>query len=264
MSFHEKEACLEWRGSTFVKRATCQQKCLHVQEDGDEVLSMLFREDTQPQQHSAGGQAQAQLVTVIITIHDDALQQALQQAQRDLQTAHAHSAELQAQADSLKAELHSAAAKLNNTSDLGGAYSAQSDAAEANTSESYHMSTELLTQNSEEHQLNEQNLRQSESATQSSDEGKSAKQGLSEAESTAESAEMQQLLQQLHVLLQQAGEAAAQHTADCAAVAQLQRQLSQQNSRVSAEQEANQTLRMRLESAEASVAESTTRIQQLR
>ena len=70
--------------------------------------------------------------------------------------------------------------------------------------------------------------------------------------------------QQLHVLQQQADEAAAQHTADRAAVAQLQRQLSQQNSRVSAEQEANQTLRMRLESAEASVADSTTRIQQLR
>ncbi len=255
MSFHEKEAYLEWRGSTFVKRATCQHDCLFLQEDFDEVLSMLFHEDTQPQQHDAGDQAQAQLVTVIITIHDDALQQALQQAQHDLQTAHAHSAELQAQADSLRAELHSAAAKLNNSSDPGGTYSAQSHAAEAST---------LHTQNSEEHQLNEKNPGQSESATQSSDEGESAKQGLSEAESTAQSAEMQQLLQQLHVLQQQADEAAAQHTADCAAVAQLQRQLSQQNSRVSAEQEANQTLRMRLESAEASVAESTTRIQQLR
>ncbi len=75
---------------------------------------------------------------------------------------------------------------------------------------------------------------------------------------------MQQLLQQLHVLQQQADEAAAQHTADIAAVAQLQRQLSQQSNTASAEQEANQTLMMRLKSAEASVAESTTRIQQLR
>ena len=241
-------------GATFVKRATCQQQYLNMQEDVDEVLSMLFHEDTQPQQHNAGRQAQAQLVTVIITIHDDVLQQALQQAQRDLQTAHAHSAELQAQADSLRAGMHSAAAKLN-TSDPGGTHSAESRAAEASAQ---------LTQNSEEHQLNEQNLRQSESATQSSDEGASAEQGLSEAESIAQSAEVQQLLQQLHVLQQQADEAAAQHTADCAAVAQLQRQLSQQNSRVSAEQEANQTLRMRLEFAEASVAESTTRIQQLR
>ena len=111
--------------------------------------------------------------------------------------------------------------------------------------------------------MNEQNLKKSESAAQSS-EGTSAKQGLSETESTAQSAEVLQLLQQLQVLQQQADDAAAQHTADCAAVAQLQRQLSQQNSRVSEEQEANQTLRMRLESAEASVADSTTRIQQLR
>ena len=145
MLFHEKEACLAWRGSTLVQRATCQHQYLYVQEDVDEVLSMLFHEDTQPQQHNAGGQAQAQLVTVIITIHDDALQQALQQAQRDLQTAHAHSAELQAQADSLTAELHSAAAKLNNTPDPGGTHSAQSRAAEAST---------LLTHNSEEHQSN--------------------------------------------------------------------------------------------------------------
>jgi hypothetical protein len=239
-------------GFTFVKHAICQQKYLCMQEGVDEVLSMLFHEDAQPQQHNAGEQAQAQLVTVIITIHDDALQQALQQAQRDLQTAHAHSAQLQAQADSLRAELHSAA---NNTSDLGRTHSAESRAAAASA---------LLTQNSEEHQLNEQNPRQSESATQSSAEGASAMQGLSEAESTAQSAEVQQLLQQLQVLQQQADEAAVQHTADCAAVAQLQRQLSQQSSRVSAEQEANQTLRMRLESAEASVADSTTRIQQLR
>ncbi len=250
MSFHQKEADLELKGYTVVLRATCQQKCLYVQEDVGEVLSMLFHEDTQPQQPDAGGQAQAQLVNVIITIHDDALQHALHQAQRDLQTAHAHSAELQAQADSLRAELHSAAAKLNNTSDPGGAHSAESHAGA------------LLTQNSVDHQLNEQNLRQCESATQSSDEGTSAKQGLSEAESTAQSAEVQQLLQQLQVLQQQADDAAAQHTADCAA--QLQRQMSQQNSGVSTEQEANQTLRMRLESAEASVADSTTRIQQLR
>ena len=255
MLFHEKEACLEWRGSTLVKRATCQHLYLYMQEDVDEVLSMLFHEDTQPQQHNAGGQAQAQLVTVIITIHDDALQQALQQAQRDLQTAHTHSAELQAQADSLRAELYSAAAKLNNTSDPGGTHSAQSRAAEAST---------LLTQNSEEHQLNAQNPRQFEFATRSSDEGTSAKQGLSEAESPAQSAEVQQLLQQLRVLQQQADEAAAKHTADVAAVAQLQRQLSQQSNTASAEQEATQTLRMRLESAEASVAESTTCIQQLR
>ena len=50
-----------------------------------------------------------QLVTVVITIHNDALQQALQQAQGELQLAQAQAAQLQAQADALQAELQQAA-----------------------------------------------------------------------------------------------------------------------------------------------------------
>lgn len=68
---------------------------------------MLFDDDS-CEQHD-GDLPASQLVTVVITIHDDALQQALHQAQTELQIAQAQAAQLQNQADALRAELQQAA-----------------------------------------------------------------------------------------------------------------------------------------------------------
>lgn len=68
---------------------------------------MSFDGDT-PEQHSIDSPA-PQLVTVVITIHDEALQQALHQAQTNLQLTQTQAAQLQTQADALRTELQQAA-----------------------------------------------------------------------------------------------------------------------------------------------------------
>lgn len=219
------------------------------------MLGMLFPEALPLEQQ----QEDTQLVTVVITIHDDALQQALQQARHDLQTAQAHSAELQAQADSLRAELHSAADKLSSASALAGAYSAESGAPH-----SQQAPPDSATQASGQPQLTEQSSSQAESVVHNSGDAVSAEQHSAQSEAATQSAKIKQLLEQLHGLQQQATNAAVQHGADSQAVADLQRQLTRQKNGLSEEREARQTLQACLESAEASLAESTNRIQQLR
>lgn len=81
---------------------------LHAQEEAEAALATLFEDHTQPELHSTGSNA-PQLVTIVITIHDDALQQALDQAQRDLHAAQAQTDQLQSQAETLRAELQKAA-----------------------------------------------------------------------------------------------------------------------------------------------------------
>lgn len=76
--------------------------------DEDAALAALFNTATQPEQHSTPPPT-AQLVTVVITIHDNALQQALLQAQGNLHCAEAQAARLQAEADALRAQLQQAA-----------------------------------------------------------------------------------------------------------------------------------------------------------
>ena len=78
------------------------------QEEAGAPLASLFEDVSHPEQHSKDSPA-PQLVTLVITIHDDALQQALHQAQRDWHDAQALAAQLQTQADSLRAELQQAA-----------------------------------------------------------------------------------------------------------------------------------------------------------
>ena len=219
------------------------------------MLSMLFPE---AEQHTAA-QEDTRLVTVVITIHDDALQQALQQARHDLQTAQAHSAELQAQADSLRAELHSAADKLSSASALAGTYSAESS-----TPHSQQAPADLAAQDSGQLKLTEQSSSEAESVAHISGDAVTAEQHSAQSEAATQSVDIKQLLEQLHGLQQQVTSAAVQHDADSQAVADLQRQLSRQRNGLSEEQEARQTLQVCLESAEASLAESTNHIQQLR
>ena len=218
------------------------------------MLSMLFPE---AEQHTAA-QEDTRLVTVVITIHDDALQQALQQARHDLQTAQAHSAELQAQADSLRAELHSAADKLSSASALARTTSAESGAPHLR------QAPDSATQDSGQPQVTEQSSSHAESVAHNLGDAVSADQPSVQSEAATQSAEVKQLLEQLQSLQQQATNAAVQHDADSQAVADLQRQLSRQRNGLSEEQEARQTLQACLESAEASLAESIDRIQQLR
>ena len=85
---------------------------LGMQEDEVAALTSLFDTNPQPEQPSLQPSA-AQLVTVVITIHDDALQQALQQAQADLRRSQAQAAQLQTQSDALRAELQQAVPALS-------------------------------------------------------------------------------------------------------------------------------------------------------
>ena len=230
----------------------CYSACL--QGDEAEVLRTLFCEDLQSEQHRPASVGDVHLVTVTITIHDEALQQALQQAQHDLQRAWEHSTQLEAQADSLRAELQqavsiSAAAPTQRTT-----------------------VTELSIQ--DPHRLHKSGstahiLDQSDSAAQSLEESTSAAQASEEPASSAQGseqpvAEMYQLHEQVHVLEQHATDAAAQQATAVDVVADLQRQLAQAGSSLLEGQGATQTLRRHLEVAEISVAEMTTRVQHLR
>lgn len=159
---------------------------------------MSFDDDTP--EHSIDSSA-PQLVTVVITIHDEALQQALHQAQSDLQLAQTQAAQLQSQAAALRTELQQAA----------------SVPASAST-----------------------------------------------ADSTNHSHDVRDLQNQLQAALQQAGVFAAQHATAVATTTDLQRQLTQQGSSLAEKQRVNGTLRIELQAAEATVAETSGTVQLLR
>ena len=237
----------------------CYSACL--QGDEAEVLRTLFCEDLQSEQHRPASVGDVHLVTVTIIIHDEALQQALLQAQHDLQHAREHATQLEAQADSLRAELQQAVSiSADKTTNV----------------------TEISIQ--DPHRLHKSGstahiLDQSDSAAQSLEESTSAAQGLEEPYSAAQAseepassaqgseqsvAEMYQMHEQVHVLEQHATDAAAQQATAVDVVADLQRQLAQADSSLLEGQGATQTLRRHLEVAEASVAEMTTRVQHLR
>ena len=162
----------------------------------DAALAVLFNTDTQPEQHRTCSPA-AQLVTVVITIHDDALQQALLQAQSHFQRAKDQAAQLQTQLNALRAQLQQAASPQPST--------------EAGQSHDVH-----------------------------------------------------QLLKQLQAAQQQADAAAAQHAAAVQTVNGLQRQLSEQDSRLVEAQGATRTLRTELQAAQATAAEASGTVQRLR
>lgn len=87
---------------------------MHAQEEAGAALASLFEDNTQAGPHGTASNA-PQLVTIVITIHDSALQQALDQAQRDLRAAWAQTAQLQTQADTLRAQLQKAASPSAST-----------------------------------------------------------------------------------------------------------------------------------------------------
>lgn len=97
-------------------------------------MAFLFEDHIQPEMHSTNSHA-SQLVTVVITIHDDALQQALSQAQRDLCDARVQTAQLQTQADTLRAELLQAAAASASTTASSTAADQLHDAPTASTAD---------------------------------------------------------------------------------------------------------------------------------
>ena len=77
---------------------------LQVLENTQDTAAEATLAAVAPATHPAVPQGH-QLVTVVINIHDDALQQALHQAQQDLHRAEGHSASLQQQIDALTAQL---------------------------------------------------------------------------------------------------------------------------------------------------------------
>ena len=130
-----------------------------AQEEAGAPLASLFEDRTQPELRSTDSHA-PQLVTVVITIHDDALQQALSQAQRDLHDAWAQTAQLQTQADTLRAELLQAASASASTTASATAADQSHDAPTASTADPADQSCDV-------HQLQEQlqsALQQAESA----------------------------------------------------------------------------------------------------
>ena len=130
-----------------------------AQEEAGAALASLFEDNTQPELHSTGSNA-PQLVTIVITIHDDALQQALDQAQRDLQAAQAQTTQLQTQAETLRAELQKAASSSAPTMALPAAADQPQDAPTASSTDSADVSSDA-------YQLQEQlrsALQQAESA----------------------------------------------------------------------------------------------------
>ena len=121
---------------------------MHAQEDAGAALASLFEDNTQPGLHGTGSNA-PQLVTIVITIHDDALQQALDQAQRDLHAAQAQAAHLQTQAETLRAELQQAASSSASTITIAAASDQPQDAPTASGTNSADVSCDA-------HQLQEQ------------------------------------------------------------------------------------------------------------
>lgn len=132
---------------------------MYAQEEGQAALASLFDDHAQPELHGTGSNA-PQLVTIVITIHDDALQQALDQAQRDLHAAQAHTAQLQTQAETLRAELQKAAPSSASTMTIAAAGDQPQDAPTDSSPDSADVACDA-------HQLQEQlrsALQQAESA----------------------------------------------------------------------------------------------------
>lgn len=161
-----------------------------------------------------------QLVTVVINIHDDAVQQALQQAQHDLHSAQLHSASLQQQIETLTAQLHATnqtdAAPLPEASEV----SMQNAASPASNQDDTH------TADAGQKQAEAKDTAQVANGTSPP---------VPDTTAASCDGELKDLRQQLQDVRQQADDAVAQHAAAQQLVDSLQAQLAQQGSSLEAE-----------------------------
>ena len=193
-----------------------------------------------------------QLVTIVINIHDDALQHALQQARQDVHSAQAQSAALQQQIDMLTAQLQPSdlqAASLSRQPEPAPVSQASSPSAQRPTPSSVTF-------------INQQGDPAMAASASASDATQAApavadlRQGERFALGQESNSELAHVQQQLLDLQSQVGHAARQRSVALERVDSLQGQLDPQSSRSEDNSSRDQALRVQLASAQESASTS--------
>lgn len=199
-----------------------------------------------------------QLVTIVINIHDDALQHALQQARQDVHSAQAQSAALQQQIDTLTAQLQLSdlqAASLSpqqESAPVGQAFgtSAQGSALSNVSCTAQQGDTAMAA------------VAAASNATQAAPAVADLQQGEPCALDQESNSELAHVRQQLLDLQSQVGDAAQQRSVALERLDSLQGQLDQQSSR--SEDNSSRDQALRVQSASAEVSASTSGAEALR
>lgn len=222
---------------------------------GEEIVEEAILDVASPASLNPGLQGH-QLVTVVINVYNDALQQALQQAQQDLHSAHLQSTTLQQQINLLTAQLQAVHQRSAGSSSHRRIPSLAAEKATAST----HDRTATNLQAT----ANGPNAEQRQSAPTEVATGQDLPMPLSTTVAQIPRSELEQLRQQLQALQEQADAAAQQRSSALQLVETLQAELAQQGSSLEAEVGRTEALKDQLAAAEQKAFSATAEVLRFR
>lgn len=220
-----------------------------------------------PAAHPAAPQGH-QLVTVVINIHDDALQQALHQAQQDLYRAQGHSASLQQQINALTAQLQFLDQELPVQPRQQQPADSAMDFPDVDVQDDACSSKEQVSSHGESAHGDTALASSGSVAASSVSEVPTVAADLQQPRAPAAShegsSELEQLRQQLQDLQDQTSGAESQRSASLQLVETLRGQLAQQGSSLEREVSRRKALRKQLASAEQEASQAAAEVVRFR